>query len=55
VTDSSSGPGQQPPEIDTSVAHSARVWNYFLGGKDHFPADQQAAEMALVVCQSCIA
>jgi len=47
VTDSSSTPGQQQPEIDTSVAHSARVWNYFLGGKDYFSSDQQAAEMAL--------
>ncbi|MFJ6661283.1 SAM-dependent methyltransferase [Streptomyces sp. NPDC091377] len=34
-------PGQRP-RIDTSVAHSARVWNYWLGGKDHYPADQAA-------------
>jgi O-methyltransferase involved in polyketide biosynthesis len=54
VTDSSSTPGQQPPEIDTSVAHSARVWNYFLGGKDYFPADQQAAEMALELMPSLV-
>ncbi|MEU9190813.1 SAM-dependent methyltransferase [Streptomyces sp. NPDC048484] len=33
---------QQP--IDTSVAHSARVWNYWLGGKDHYPADQAAGD-----------
>jgi len=54
VTDSWSSPGQQPPEIDTSVAHSARVWNYFLGGKDYFPADQQAAEMALELMPSLV-
>ncbi|MFH8617317.1 SAM-dependent methyltransferase [Streptomyces sp. NPDC017979] len=30
--------------IDTSVAHSARVWNYWLGGKDNYPADQIAGE-----------
>lgn len=47
VTGSWSTAGQTPPELDTSVAHSARVWNYFLGGKDYFPADQEAAEMAL--------
>lgn len=37
-------PTKLPPEIDTSVAHSARVWNYWLGGKDNFPADQQAGD-----------
>lgn len=29
-----------PAEIDTSVAHNARVWNYWLGGKDHYAADR---------------
>jgi hypothetical protein len=42
VTDSSSAPGQQPPTIDTSVPHSARVWNYWLGGKDNYPVDRAA-------------
>jgi S-adenosyl methyltransferase len=26
------------------VPHPARVYNYWLGGKDHYPADRQAAE-----------
>jgi SAM-dependent methyltransferase len=30
--------------IDTTVPHSARVWNYWLGGKDHYLADRQAAD-----------
>ncbi|HZB28725.1 MAG TPA: SAM-dependent methyltransferase [Streptosporangiaceae bacterium] len=30
--------------IDTTVPHSARVWNYLLGGKDNYPVDQQAGE-----------
>ncbi len=30
--------------IDTSVAHTARVWNYWLGGKDHYPVDQEVGE-----------
>ena len=30
--------------IDTSVAHSARVHNYWLGGKDHFPVDRAAGD-----------
>jgi len=26
------------------VAHSARIWNYWLGGKDHFAVDRQVGE-----------
>jgi hypothetical protein len=33
--------------FDTSVAHVARVYNYWLGGKDHFAADREAAEQAI--------
>ena len=33
--------------LDTSVAYSARVNNYWQGGKDNFAADRQAAEQAL--------
>lgn len=29
-----------PPEVDTSVAHAARVYDYWLGGKDNFAADR---------------
>jgi O-methyltransferase involved in polyketide biosynthesis len=31
-------------EIDNSVPHSARIFNYWLGGKDHYPVDRQAGE-----------
>jgi hypothetical protein len=31
-------------EIDTSVAHPARVYDYWLGGKTNFAADRVAAE-----------
>ncbi|MFE9442052.1 SAM-dependent methyltransferase [Streptomyces sp. NPDC006602] len=30
--------------IDTSRPHSARMYDYYLGGKDHFDIDEQAAE-----------
>ncbi|TDD71464.1 SAM-dependent methyltransferase [Actinomadura rubrisoli] len=30
--------------IDTSVPHSARIWNYWLGGKDNFPVDRAAGD-----------
>ncbi|MDT3446747.1 MULTISPECIES: SAM-dependent methyltransferase [unclassified Pseudofrankia] len=33
-----------PPTLDITKPHSARVWNYFLGGKDYYPADREFAE-----------
>ncbi|MGW7793550.1 SAM-dependent methyltransferase [Streptomyces tricolor] len=30
--------------IDTSVPHSARIWNYWLGGKDNYPVDEDAGD-----------
>jgi hypothetical protein len=41
-------PGRgQAPELDTRHAHSARVYNYWLGGKDNYAADREAAEQAI--------
>jgi hypothetical protein len=39
--------GQEPTApagIDTSVPHSARIWNYWLGGKDNFAVDRAVGE-----------
>lgn len=33
--------------LDTGVPHPARVYDYFLGGKDNFEADRVAAEAAI--------
>ena len=44
ITPEDSGP---LPEIDTSVAHIARVYDYWLGGKDNFAPDRIAAEAAM--------
>src|SRR6266568_672531 len=48
--DRSAGPGR-PEEldttatgIDTTVPHSARIWNYWLGGKDNFAVDREAGD-----------
>jgi S-adenosyl methyltransferase len=38
-----SGNGDRP-RIDTSVAHSARVHDYWLGGKDNFAVDRAAGD-----------
>ena len=32
-----------PPEIDVSRPHPARIYDFFLGGKDNFTADREAA------------
>jgi hypothetical protein len=47
LTDSR-GDGDQvtPPEIDTSVAHVARVYNYWLGGTENYPAARLSTLMA---------
>ncbi|MEU6124383.1 SAM-dependent methyltransferase [Streptomyces sp. NPDC047123] len=31
-------------KIDTTVPHSARIWNYWLGGKDNYPVDEAAGD-----------
>jgi hypothetical protein len=37
----------QPTDIDTSVAHQARVYNYWLGGKENFAADREGGDKAM--------
>ncbi|MFJ9036770.1 SAM-dependent methyltransferase [Streptomyces sp. NPDC102406] len=37
---------QDSRDLDTSRAHSARMYDYFLGGKDHFDVDREAALLA---------
>ncbi|WP_326597197.1 SAM-dependent methyltransferase [Streptomyces sp. NBC_01803] len=39
-----SGPSGIPDRIDTSVPHSARFWNYLLGGKDNYEPDRQVGD-----------
>jgi SAM-dependent methyltransferase len=39
-------PGGGMVPINSAVAHPARVYNAWLGGKDNYPADQEAAELA---------
>jgi hypothetical protein len=39
--------GTERPSFDTSAAHIARVYDYWLGGKDNFAADRAAAEQAI--------
>jgi S-adenosyl methyltransferase len=51
VTDDlATGPAERPGlpvVIDTTRPHQARVYDYWLGGKDNFAVDREAAERAL--------
>jgi hypothetical protein len=47
VTDQSSN-SQAGSGIDSTVPHSARIWNYWLGGKDNFEADRVAGDAWVV-------
>ena len=40
---SGSAPASGPDTFDTSVAHIARVYNFWLGGRDNYAADREAA------------
>ena len=40
------------PEIDTSRPHAARMYDYFLGGKDHFAADRVGGDQVLAAFPS---
>ncbi|SEF87625.1 O-Methyltransferase involved in polyketide biosynthesis [Thermomonospora echinospora] len=43
---SPSGPG----ESSLDRPHSARIWNYWLGGRDYYPADKEAGDaMARII------
>ncbi|MFB7128808.1 SAM-dependent methyltransferase [Kitasatospora xanthocidica] len=41
------GDWQPPSELDTGVPHTARMYDYYLGGKDNFEADRKAAQAAI--------
>ena len=40
---------EQPLDIDTSTAHTARFWNYLLGGKDNYQVDRELGDQVLAL------
>jgi DNA-binding SARP family transcriptional activator len=44
VTEDSPGTRTPSEKIDTTVSHSARIWDYWLGGKDNYPADRELGD-----------
>jgi hypothetical protein len=41
--------GRALRDIDVTIPHSARIWNYWLGGKDNFAVDREAGDEFLAV------
>ncbi|GAA1818286.1 SAM-dependent methyltransferase [Actinomadura chokoriensis] len=41
-----------PPGVDPGVASPARIYDYYLGGKDNFAADREAAEALIAAFPS---
>ncbi len=44
-----------PVELNTTVPHIARIYDYWLGGKDNFAVDREVAEEALAIMPSLAA
>jgi hypothetical protein len=38
---------QQAPKLDTNVPQTARIWNYWLGGKDNFAVDRAVGDQII--------
>src|SRR5256884_4603902 len=47
VADDFPASGSPQTAIDTTVSHSARIWNYWLGGKDNYQVDREVGEQIL--------
>jgi hypothetical protein len=47
--------GRAVPAFDTRTPHPARIYNYWLGGKDNFAADREAAEAAMAANPGIVA
>jgi hypothetical protein len=52
--DSRASEAEPKPKIDTAIPHSARIWNYWLGGKDNFAVDRAAADEFVKVMPSIL-
>ena len=42
-------------KLDTTVSHSARIWNYWLGGKDNYAVDREAGDKVEAMLPSIVA
>jgi S-adenosyl methyltransferase len=42
------------PDFDVNTPHIARIYDYWLGGRDNFEADRKAAELALAATPTIV-
>lgn len=42
-------PDDHHPAIRTDIPHSARVWNYWMGGKDYYEVDRIAGDAGIAI------
>jgi S-adenosyl methyltransferase len=45
----------EPPALNTAIPHPARIYDYWLGGKDNYAADREAAELVIATQPSILA
>jgi hypothetical protein len=55
VADDAAAPVGPGPKLDTTVSHSARTWNYWLGGKDNYAVDRAAGDKVALMLPSIVA
>ncbi|GAA2778351.1 hypothetical protein GCM10020219_057030 [Nonomuraea dietziae] len=49
MSDESSAARAAWERVDTTIPHSARVWDFLLGGKDHYAVDREVGETLLTL------
>jgi hypothetical protein len=54
VADDAADPVGPGPQLDTTVSHSARIWNYWLGGKDNYAVDREAGDKVAAMLPSIV-
>ena len=49
MSDDGSFVAEPHPAIRTDIPHSARIWNYWMGGKENFEIDRTIGDMSLKI------
>jgi S-adenosyl methyltransferase len=55
VAGDAAGRAGRGAKLDTTVSHSARIWNYWLGGKDNYAVDRAAGDKVAAMLPSIVA